>query len=868
VQGERGIGGCRRYTRDDRGQVIVFFALLLPVLLSLGAVVLAVGNWYTHAKHLQTKVDAAAFAGGAVWGFPCGPDIDANIEAEARMYVGSHTAADGTVVSSPHNPQLSGVGANRIYASLNQAQWWSGSFPAPDFSAPSGSVCQSKVLDVKATQQDAPLLWRYLPFFPDIKKKARVQIEEISGLTGLLPIAVRLPQPLSAAAVFYDEASVGKEILDVVPFRQVCTDSEPTCLLDAPPGLGQWTTEPKAGSGADWARFVARPQTGVVIATSVRPLCGVGTPPATQPCMDMTPTPAWPGRSVDEFCQQASPTVRCYDDVDGGGPLKTVSQGLHFLYGHATGATPPGPNWPELRGAWVESGPLAAGTTCSSPYFVSDPGTCAVELNVKLDAGSCLRGPGGCFNDPAVTPPIETRTTIPQNIEAKYCLVRTGQTGDVCASQFTTAQEMNCTGSSGNVTCRSVPGKHPQITPGSRGNAFAVQIRLKNTAVTAFPACQGTAFLDTCRFFLTGNGFAGTSVRPLAAEVLAEPLHRVFSGDLERTTPVEWLRLTVDVDCDPLTFLFPDRVIGHDYASGTDADAANQPATGAERCYSVDLGVAGGLARDQDEPPIAFNLGDNSSQRAYVDCDPAPGSNLKTEVQNGCQWPPYAANKFAATPYCPGSAGFFDLVNPPMAGWPPYTCVLTQTGNSGQVVQGFNERLFGKSNNPTCPSDDMTTRVPGRNYWHRENNDNDESTFAWDADTPTVESDDWGNELASNDPRLVTLFFTTYESFTNTGNEVYPIVGFGNFYVTGYGEVVSGNWKGGKPEDPCSDGNSSGVVGAGNTPPADIDMSKNTRWVWGHFVKDVTPAPFTTGGSGVLCNPEASFQPCVAVLVE
>ena len=111
-------------------------------------------------------------------------------------------------------------------------------------------------------------------------------------------------------------------------------------------------------------------------------------------------------------------------------------------------------------------------------------------------------------------------------------------------------------------------------------------------------------------------------------------------------------------------------------------------------------------------------------------------------------------------------------------------------------------------------------------------------------------------------------FFTTYESFTNTGNEVYPIVGFGNFYVTGYGEVVNGKWKGGAPEDPCADGNGSGVVGAGNVPPSDIDLSKNTLWVWGHFVNEVTPAPFTTGGSGALCNPEASFQPCVAVLVE
>ena len=71
------------------------------------------------------------------------------------------------------------------------------------------------------------------------------------------------------------------------------------------------------------------------------------------------------------------------------------------------------------------------------------------------------------------------------------------------------------------------------------------------------------------------------------------------------------------------------------------------------RCYVVDLGMAGGLARDQDEPPIAFNLGDNSSQRAYVDCDP-DWPNLKSEIAMGCQWPPYAANKFDTTPYCPG----------------------------------------------------------------------------------------------------------------------------------------------------------------------------------------------------------------------
>jgi hypothetical protein len=185
------------------------------------------------------------------------------------------------------------------------------------------------------------------------------------------------------------------------------------------------------------------------------------------------------------------------------------------------------------------------------------------------------------------------------------------------------------------------------------------------------------------------------------------------------------------------------------------------------------------------------------------------------------------------------------------------------------VIQGFNERIFNKSNSPKCPAD-AAEYVEGRNYWHRMNNDYTNETFAWDGQGPPgLDGDPKGNTLRSDDPRLVTLFFTTYDSFTSTGNEVYPIVGFGNFYVTGYGETINGAWQGGAPEDPCDEGNDSDRSnGTGNEPPPDLDMSRNTRWVWGHFVKDVTPSPFTTGGSGILCQPEASFQPCVAVLVE
>ena len=51
--------GYARCTRSERGQVIVFFALLMPVIFAVGSIVMSVGNWYVLKRHLQTQVDAA-----------------------------------------------------------------------------------------------------------------------------------------------------------------------------------------------------------------------------------------------------------------------------------------------------------------------------------------------------------------------------------------------------------------------------------------------------------------------------------------------------------------------------------------------------------------------------------------------------------------------------------------------------------------------------------------------------------------------------------------------------------------------------------------------------------------------------------------
>ena len=878
MEGELSTSARRRQAPVEHGQVVLLFALLLPMFLALGAIVIGVGNWFVHAKNLQTKVDAAAFAGGTAWGFPCGADIDAEIEAQARLYVGSHTAADLSSVSSPHNPQVGGVAGNRIYVSLNQAQWWSGGFSASDFSEPGGTVCESRILDVKATEQDVSPLWKLIPLFPDLKRKARVQIEEIDGLTGLLPIAVRLPQPLSAAAVFYNEASTTppKAILAIKPLRQVCLDpDDPSdCIIDVPPGLGQWTSAPDpADATGTWASFNVAAKTGVVIATSVRPACGTGTPPAGPPCLSTSPSLV--GTNIDTFCQGSGTAVRCFD-ADGLGPAQTVRAGVHFIQGYTDGNV--GNGRPELRRSWLENVDCPA-----TGYFTSHSTSCLVKLTVEVDIGSLEE-------DVPPTPPDElVQTRIADHVQVRYCLVRTGETAtDICASQFDLGQDMQCSGGPGVVKCSTVTSTHPLIAFDSRENAFAIQVRLRRTSVPGNLGCSNNPadeYDASCNFYYTGAGFFHNSLQPAAGQVLAAPVQRSFMGHLERTTPLKWIRLTVDKDCDTVNTL-GDRIPGHLYPvnpGDPEEDAASQRA-GATRCYVVDVGTAGGLARDQDEPPIAFNLGDNSSQRAYVDCDPAPGSNMKSEIVTGCQWPPYAANKFDpadgdSRPYCPDQSGWFSsLPKPdPYANWPPFRCVLVQPGNSGQVIDGFNERIFNDTSSPDCPDDDPMTPgyVKGRNYWHRHNNAYDDETFAWDGTgsgvAPDFDGTPKGNTLRSDDPRLVTLFFTTYDSFTETGTDAYPIVGFGNFYVTGYGEVNSGRWKRGPPpgvpEDPCGDGNGD-ALGAGNEPPPDIDMSRNTRWVWGHFVNDVVPAPFSTGGSGALCNPGASFQPCVAVLVE
>ncbi len=183
----------RRRSRES-GQVAVLFALLLPVILILSVVVVDIGNWYVHKKHLQTLVDAGAFAGATKFvgcSFQFGDPVAANeaIKAAALRY-------SGDTVRDPATLNLQVQEPNDVRVVLNSAQYWTDGLPTDgvgldytfdhdnDPLTGGGDPCNSKTLDVKATDDDAPLIFGLFPLVVDPKSKARVEIRQIKEQIG------------------------------------------------------------------------------------------------------------------------------------------------------------------------------------------------------------------------------------------------------------------------------------------------------------------------------------------------------------------------------------------------------------------------------------------------------------------------------------------------------------------------------------------------------------------------------------------------------------------------------------------------------------------------------------------------------------
>ena len=329
---------------SQRGSIIVLFALFLLVLIPIGSVVLDVGNWWVLKRHMQTQVDAAALAGGPAFTgcFQNPAATTAAVQYHALNYAGDPTRAPST-----HNQLMED--ANDVHVVLNSSTYWAPGDPADgsthDWTL--GSPCESKFLDVKATDLDAPLLWGALPMFPDPKTRARVRISQVQSTDGLRPLGVPEVEPEQVAVLFVNEdanpsspdAIRGKSFLD---FQKT-----------PPAGLGSMSV---------WSRKFISPvginggeNFGVIVVAS------------------RSPNPISLNGTLSQICTQKPTQTHCY----GGG---TLSSGISFIHAYSTSGSGSA-GGPLIRGVTLQNG---CTDDLSRPYF-NLGGGCAIGINADID---------------------------------------------------------------------------------------------------------------------------------------------------------------------------------------------------------------------------------------------------------------------------------------------------------------------------------------------------------------------------------------------------------------------------------------------------------------------------------------------------
>lgn len=196
--------GSRR--SDEDGSVLVVIAVWLPVLVLFIILVVDVGNWFVHKRHLQLQADAGALAGGGLFTFPCS---DTPIVNEARKYAGDPGAA------GPYNLQIAPTAQSNIHVLINSTNFWNEG--GTDYSD-GGPPCSARFVDVKMTESSLP--WFFgLSVVPAINARARVTIQSLQSQRGALPVAVPDIDPKVGRAWFIDEAT--GSVLATTPLTKI-----------------------------------------------------------------------------------------------------------------------------------------------------------------------------------------------------------------------------------------------------------------------------------------------------------------------------------------------------------------------------------------------------------------------------------------------------------------------------------------------------------------------------------------------------------------------------------------------------------------------------------------------------------------------
>ncbi len=191
-----------RAAGDAGGAVLVLVALTLPVMIGFGGLIVDVGNWFAHKRHLQVQADAGALAAAGKFRIPC---VSAAIVNEAGKYSSVEYSGPGYTPGPGYNPQIGGTPAARLHSEINSKTFYNQPTPV-DGDVVEGDPCAAKMIDVKLTETDLPWYLR-LAQVPFVNAQARVEIKQKTTGAGALPIGVPEVGPQKAKAIFVDETT-------------------------------------------------------------------------------------------------------------------------------------------------------------------------------------------------------------------------------------------------------------------------------------------------------------------------------------------------------------------------------------------------------------------------------------------------------------------------------------------------------------------------------------------------------------------------------------------------------------------------------------------------------------------------------------
>ena len=178
-----------RRTRGERGQVVVLAALMIPVFLLLGALVVDAGNWYAHKRSLQNRADAGALAAGLEYiknnnlrNCVSAPGTTGTtISNVAKAYAGTSDTSVGTTYNKNVNNQ-SNVTVAVNATNPTALDWTDGGSPCADHSADAWSSA-GLWTDVKVREGNVGTLFGSFGIsLPQIAAQARVKVEPIIGV--------------------------------------------------------------------------------------------------------------------------------------------------------------------------------------------------------------------------------------------------------------------------------------------------------------------------------------------------------------------------------------------------------------------------------------------------------------------------------------------------------------------------------------------------------------------------------------------------------------------------------------------------------------------------------------------------------------